>query len=102
MIYVIATIELAPGKRDEFLAEFRKLVPLVHDEEGCIEYGPTVDLETNIAAQGPVRNDVATIVEKWESLQALEAHLTAPHMMEYRTKVKSMVQRTSLQILEPA
>ncbi len=42
MIYVVATIELVEGKREEFLAEQRNLLPLVRAEAGCIEYVPTV------------------------------------------------------------
>ena len=101
MIFVIATIELADGRRDDFLAEFRQIVPQVRAETGCIEYGPTIDVESNIPAQPPARANVATIVEKWESLAALKDHLVAPHMKEYRQRVKEMVQNTSLQILEP-
>lgn len=101
MIHVIATIQLAPGKREEFLREFRALVPRVTAEDGCIEYGPTVDVATTIAAQLPVRGDVVTIVERWRDLPALEAHLVAPHMQTYRAKVKPMVVGTQLQILEP-
>lgn len=101
MIFVIATVEVKPGKREAFLAEFRKNVPNVHAEKGCIEYGPTVDAKTDIKAQIPLREDVVTIVEKWESLQALQAHLVAPHMAAYRERVKDYVVGTTLQILEP-
>ena len=48
MIHVIATIEAAPGKRDALLAEFRRNVPLVRAEAGCIEYGPTVDMKADL------------------------------------------------------
>lgn len=102
MIYVIATIEVNDGKRDDFIKHFKALVPSVHAEDGCIEYGPTVDLETNIGAQIDGRPNVVTIVEKWESLEALEVHLVAPHMLAYRSKVKDLVKGTSLQVLEPA
>ncbi len=102
MIYVIAAIELKPGARDQFLAEFRELVPLVNAENGCLEYGPTIDLPTNIGAQPAARDDVVTVVEKWESLEALEDHLMASHMIEFRNRVKELVVSTSLQILEPA
>ncbi len=101
MIYVIASVELKQGRRDDFLGEFRKIVPLVQAENGCLEYGPTVDVGTNISAQGDVRENVVTVVEKWESIEALEAHLIAPHMIEYRGKVKDMVASTQLRILEP-
>ena len=46
MIHVIATVELNPGTRDKFLAEFRKIIPDVKAEAGCIEYGPAIDAET--------------------------------------------------------
>jgi quinol monooxygenase YgiN len=102
MIHVHATIELHPGRRDDFLAEFYKVVPHVLAEEGCLEYSPTVDFATDIAAQPPVRDHVVTIVEKWESIEHLKQHLTAPHMMEYRPKVRDMIAKTSLAILTPA
>ncbi|MCI0529415.1 MAG: antibiotic biosynthesis monooxygenase [Nitrospira sp.] len=102
MIYAIATIQLVEGKRDAFLEEFHKLVPKVRAEVGCIEYGPTMDVKTNIAAQGPLREHVVTIVEKWENIESLEAHVKAPHMLEYRAKVKDWVVSTSLQVLQPA
>ncbi len=53
MIHVIATIELHEGQRDAFLAEFRKIVALVLAEQGCLEYGPTVDAVTDLSAQPP-------------------------------------------------
>jgi len=101
MIYVIATAELKPGTRDAFLAEFRKNVPNVRAEKGCIEYGPTVDIASGIKTQVPLRDSVVTIVEKWESLEALQAHVVAPHMAAYRERVKDFVVRVSLQVLEP-
>ena len=102
MIIVIATVQVADGKRDEFLNHFRELVPKVEEEEGCLEYGPTIDVETNIAAQGDVRANIVTVVEKWEDLEALEMHLVAQHMLEYRNKVKDLVENVSLQVVEPA
>ena len=57
MIHVVATIQLAAGQRDNFLEHFHRLVPLVHAEEGCIEYGPTVDLETDISAEKPLSEE---------------------------------------------
>jgi quinol monooxygenase YgiN len=38
MIYVIATIEVAAGRRADFLAILRANVPNVLAEDGCIEY----------------------------------------------------------------
>jgi len=102
MICVIARIEVAAGRRDEFLARFHELVPKVLEEDGCLEYGPMIDVPTNICAQQPPREDMVTVVEKWQSVEALEAHLMAPHMLEYRKSVKELVVGTSLEILSPA
>jgi quinol monooxygenase YgiN len=102
MIHVIATVDIVPGKRAEFLREFHANVPNVLAEDGCLEYGPAIDLVTDIGAQLPPREQVVTIVEKWRDLAALKAHLQAPHMTDYRAKVKDFVRRVSLQILEPA
>ncbi len=100
MIHVIVTVELVEGTKDAFLEEFQKIVPVVLQEKGCLEYGPAVDANTDISAQAPVRADVVTILEKWTSLDALKEHLVAPHMVEYRPKVKDFVANSTLRIVE--
>jgi quinol monooxygenase YgiN len=101
MIHVIATVEVRPGKRDALLEEFRKNVPNVRAERGCMEYGATLDVKTDIKAQIPYREDAVTIVERWESLEALRAHLAAPHMASYRERTRDLVAKVTLQILQP-
>ncbi len=101
MIHVIATVEVKPGKRDALLEEFRKNVPNVRAEKGCIEYGPTLDAKTDIKAQIAYRENVVTIVERWENLEALKAHLATPHMASYRERTKDLVVKVALQILQP-
>lgn len=102
MIHVIATIEVVAGKRDALLAEFHRIVPLVRAEPGCQEYGPTIDIPSGIPSQVAHRDHVVTVVEKWDSLDALRAHTMAAHMQEYRMRVKDMVSRVQLQVLQGA
>ncbi len=102
MIHVIATVELKEDTREKFLEIFRKNVPNVRAEKGCIRYEPTIDVNSGIPAQGELRPNVVTVVEAWESLDALHAHLKAPHMQDYREKVKDYVKQVGLQVLEPA
>ena len=102
MIHVIATIETAPGMREDFLAAFAELVPDVRAEPGCLEYGPAIDLATSIADQPAPRENVVTVIEKWESVEALRKHLEAPHMARYRRTVKDIVLGVSIRVLEPA
>ncbi len=101
MIHVIATIELNDGTRDEFLKHFRELAPQVRAETGCIEYGAAIDLETSLPAQAPPDTSAVTVIEKWESIEALERHLTAPHMLSYRQTVKDFVRGVQLRVLKP-
>ena len=101
MIHVIATIQITPGKRDTYLEEFGKLVPLVRAEAGCLDYAATVDEQTPIAAQEPAGDDTVIVIEKWESVAALRDHLDAPHMTDYRTRVKDIVRGTRLRVLRP-
>ena len=102
MIHVIATVEVKAGKRDAFLTEFHRLVPLVRAEKGCIQYGPAVDVPTGIPVQSAIRDNVVLVIEQWESIEALHAHLAAPHMQEYRGRVKDLVTSVQLQVLKPA
>lgn len=102
MIHVIATIEVVAGKRDDFLAEFHRVMPHVHAEAGCLEYGPAIDVPAGLAVPTPLRDNIVVIIEKWESLDALRAHLGAAHMKEYRTRVQDLVVRVQLQVLQPA
>jgi quinol monooxygenase YgiN len=98
-INVIASIQTKEGRRSEFVDIFKSNVPNVIEEKGCIDYVSTIDVPTGLPPQKLNRN-VVTIIEKWESLKDLQAHLTAPHMLAYQEKVKDLVENVSLKILE--
>lgn len=99
MIHVIATVDLAAGTRDAFLAEFHKVMPLVRAEQGCLAYGPCVDAGTCTPSQSKVGPDRVTIVEQWESVDALKAHAVAPQMKTYRADVKDFVRGMDPRVL---
>jgi len=101
MIHVIATLQVKAGCLTEFLKHFKANVPNVLEEDGCIEYIPTIDTKTDLEAQ-QIDGNTAVIVEKWRDLHALKAHLEAPHMLAFREQVKDLVEEASLKILENA
>ncbi len=101
MINVLASIRVKAGRRSEFLEIFKSNVPNVREEKGCIEYFPTVDIDADLPPQSLDEN-VVTIIEKWESLDALHDHLRAPHMLAYKEKVKDIVEDISLKVLKEA
>ena len=102
MIHVIATITARPGKRPQLIAAFEKLVPEVLAEQGCLAYGPAVDVASGLAAQPPVRDDVLTIVEQWQTLDSLKVHLDAPHMIRFRETNGPIIASIELAVLQPA
>jgi quinol monooxygenase YgiN len=101
MIYVIATVDLVDGTRSEYLEEFRKIIPLVQAEDGCLEYGPAADVPTGIPVQDPISESTITIIERWTNVDALNVHLKAPHMQAYREAVKDFVKKVTIKVLEP-
>ena len=101
MINVLASIQIKAGKVSEFIEIFNTNVENVRAEDGCIEYYSTVDLDADLPPQ-VLDENVVTIIEKWENLAALRAHLTAPHMLTYREKVKDIVGSVSLKVLQEA
>ena len=101
MINVIASIQIKEGQLSDFIEIFKSNIPKVLAEKGCIEYVPTIDLPTGLPPQ-ELNPNVVTIIEKWDSLADLMAHLTAPHMLAYKEKVKDLVETMSLKILKEA
>jgi quinol monooxygenase YgiN len=99
MINVIASIRVKTGKLYDYLAILKANMQAVRKERGCIEYVPTVDIDVKLPPQVLDKN-VVTLLEKWESLEALHAHLGSPHMLDYREKVKTLVESVSFKVLQ--
>ena len=99
MINVIASIQIKEGQLSNFVEIFKSNIPKVLEEKGCIAYAPTIDVPTGLPPQ-ELNSDVVTIIEKWDSLEDLMAHLSSPHMLVYREKTKTLVEKMSLKVLE--
>jgi quinol monooxygenase YgiN len=102
MIHVIAILTTLPGKRSQVLEEFKKLVPLVHAEEGCIEYQPVIDTPDVGPFQTELGADSYMVIEKWETLADLEAHSKADHMMAYAAKMGALMAGRQIHVLSNA
>lgn len=102
MIHVIAILTAKPGKREEILGHFRGNVPAVRAEKGCIEYGAAVDAENALKFQTKWGPDTFLVIEKWDSMEALQAHAAAPHMVAYAAKTRELMASRVIHILSPA
>ncbi|MCT4702621.1 antibiotic biosynthesis monooxygenase [Enterobacteriaceae bacterium H20N1] len=103
MLTVIAEIRTRPGQhhRKNVVDAFAKIIPIVLEEEGCFGYAPLVDHNAQVAFQTTAPDSIF-MVEKWESVAHLEAHLATPHMKNHSAAVKDDVLDIHIHILEDA
>jgi len=99
MIHVVAILTAKPGKRGELLKLFKAVIPTVLAEDGCIEYGPVVDVAGADPAFGP---DTYVVIEKWRDLPALKAHAAAPHMKAFGASATELIAKRAVHVLEGA
>ncbi|ELT6544236.1 antibiotic biosynthesis monooxygenase [Salmonella enterica] len=101
MLTVIAEIRTRPGQhhRQAVLDQFAKIIPTVLKEEGCHGYAPMVDHAAGVSFQ-TLAPDSIVMIEQWESVAHLEAHLQTPHMKAYSDAVKDDVLEMNIRILE--
>ncbi len=101
MIYLVVSVRVKAGKLPEFLQLFGSVAPLVRKEKGCVQYLAATDFDSGLPPQ-VFDKDVVTILEKWESIEALHDHLTAPHMAGFFEKEKALTDGSSIKILKEA
>jgi quinol monooxygenase YgiN len=102
MIRTVVIITTKPGRREEVLALFRENVPNVRAEDGCIEYEAHVDAASVGPYQAMLGPDTFVVLESWESPEALNAHVSAPHMVAYGAKVKDLYANRAIHVLTVA
>ncbi|MBV7272929.1 antibiotic biosynthesis monooxygenase [Clostridiaceae bacterium UIB06] len=70
MIKVVAKSYVMEGKFEEYMNLCKKLVEKTREEEGCIKYEVYQDEKCST---------VLTIIEEWESREALDKHMVSEH-----------------------
>lgn len=102
MIHVVAIITTKPGKREEVLSAFNNIIEPVLAEDGCIEYGPTIDASDAPSVQTEFGSNTFVVIEKWSSVATLDAHSKSPHMVAYGKQVGHLIDDRVIHILTPA
>ncbi|NYE30359.1 quinol monooxygenase YgiN [Rhodanobacter sp. K2T2] len=103
MIHVIAIITAKPGRRAELLERFLAVVPIVHTEDGCIEYRPIIDNDAGLdGAREAIGPDTYIVVEKWSSVAALDAHAATDHMRKYGEETGELIASRVLHVMRDA
>lgn len=102
MIHVVATINVTSGNKNKVLAELLRIQPEVLEENGCHQYEPFSDVDYNLSRQEIFRADTIVLMEQWESVEHLKAHLETPHLKEYQETVSPYIHDVNLQVLQKA
>jgi quinol monooxygenase YgiN len=102
MIHVLAIVTAKPGMRTHVLDAYRANLAAVLAEAGCIAYEAVVDVDHPAAGFAQFGADSFVVVEKWASIDALQAHAVAPHMKAYNSKVRDWVVNAAIHVLQPA
>ena len=101
MIHVLAIITAHPGMRDCILEAYRANVETVRAEAGCLAYEAVVDA-SGLPGTTAFGADTFVVVERWASMEALQAHAAAPHMKAYASRVREFTAHRAIHVLQPA
>ena len=100
-VYVLCRFDLKP---DADIANYTgrtlAVVPTVRAEDGCRMYTLLKDAKTDW--DKPMRFGERTMwmLEKWDSVDALKAHLDTPHMKAFGPTVRPMRTASTFHVLE--
>ena len=100
MVHVVVTMKIREGQMEPFLAACAELRPHVLREPGCLAYDYTRDIPSPRDPGQPLEADRITLIERWESMDALKAHLETPHMKASGATMKGMRVSVELRFFE--
>jgi len=102
-VYVLCRFDLKPDASvADYTGKTLAVVPTVRAEDGCRLYTLLKDAATDW--EKPMRFGERTMwmLEKWDSVDALKAHLETPHMKAFGPSVRPMRISSTFHVLESA
>ncbi|MBK1813756.1 antibiotic biosynthesis monooxygenase [Clostridium sp. YIM B02505] len=84
MIKVVAKHYVVSDKIEELLELSKELVAATVKEEGCISYGMYQDIKDNT---------ILTMIEEWESSEALKKHMESEHFKAIVPKMAGFMEK---------
>jgi quinol monooxygenase YgiN len=83
LLTVIARMTAKQGKEQELRSALEALVPTTVAEDGCVNY------DLHVAEDDPA---TFFFYENWESGAQLDAHLGAPHLVEFAGRLDDLLE----------
>ena len=101
-VYVLCRFDLKPdADAADYAAKTLAVVPAVRREDGCRMYTLLKDASTDWDRPMRFGDRTMWMLEKWDSVDALKAHLSAPHMKAFGPTVAPMRASSTFHVLEP-
>jgi quinol monooxygenase YgiN len=100
-VYVLCRFDLKPDADiADYVSKTLSIVPTVRAENGCQMYTLLKDAQTDW--EKPMRFGERTLwmIEKWDSIEALKAHINAPHMKAFGPTVRPMRSSGTFHVLQ--
>ena len=84
MIKVIAKQTIKEDMVEEFKSSISELVEETRKEDGCLSYQLFEDIKNK---------KLLTFVEEWESMEALQSHMSSKHFQEAMPKLAKLQEK---------
>ena len=79
-VVVTAVFRPTPGRKDDLVEALSTTMPAVHEERGCLLYA------IHDAEDGTI-----TMIEKWESVEDLDAHGSGAAVVSLQAAIEGLV-----------
>jgi quinol monooxygenase YgiN len=89
LLTVIAYMKAAPGKEEELRAALEALIEPTRQEKGFVNY------DLHRSEEDPGR---FFFYENWESGEDLDAHLAAPHLVDFADRMGDLLDESGLSV----
>ena len=100
-VYVLCRFDLKPDADiADYAAKTLAVVPTVRAEDGCRMYTLLKDAATDWDKPKRFGERTMWMLEKWDSIDALKAHLDTPHMKAFGPTVRPMRTASTFHVLE--
>jgi quinol monooxygenase YgiN len=92
-IYLFVSVDIRPGKYDEYLQKLTSHIEKIRNEDGCIEI--------NIFAEGDNQSQLH-LWEVWSSQTTWELHMKNENSAEWRVVSQDLVSGETIKVLHSA
>ena len=91
---LMAVVNIKPGFEDKAHKEMLSLIPLTHQESGCINYDMHVNLDMDTMAKDPTK---VLFYENWYNYKIWNTeHMKAPYLVNWFDKAPTMTDKVDL------